>query len=56
MLDTRAEGNGRGETRSTLVRVAARLLRERGAAAVTTRAVAEAAGVQAPTIYRLFGD
>jgi AcrR family transcriptional regulator len=23
---------------------------------VTTRAVAEAAGVQAPTIYRLFGD
>jgi AcrR family transcriptional regulator len=56
MLDTRAEGTGRGETRSTLVRVAARLLRERGAAAVTTRAVAEAAGVQAPTIYRLFGD
>ena len=36
--------------------VAARLLREQGAAAVTTRAVAEAAGVQAPTIYRLFGD
>ena len=36
--------------------VAARLLREQGAAAVTTRAVAMAAGVQAPTIYRLFGD
>jgi AcrR family transcriptional regulator len=56
MLDTRAEGVGRSETRSNLVRVAAQLLREQGAAAVTTRAVAEAAGVQAPTIYRLFGD
>lgn len=32
------------------------MLRERGAAAVTTRAVADGAGVQAPTIYRLFGD
>ena len=31
-------------------------MREQGARAVTTRGVAEAAGVQAPTIYRLFGD
>jgi AcrR family transcriptional regulator len=46
----------RRETRENLVEVAARLLREQGAAAVTTRAVAVAAGVQAPTIYRLFGD
>jgi AcrR family transcriptional regulator len=38
------------------VDVAARLLRERGVGAVTTRAVALAAGVQAPAIYRLFGD
>jgi len=38
------------------VEVAARLLREHGPAAVTTRGVAQAAGVQAPTIYRLFGD
>jgi AcrR family transcriptional regulator len=38
------------------VDVAAQLLREGGSAAVTTRAVAAAAGVQAPTIYRLFGD
>jgi len=38
------------------VEAAARLLRETGAAGVTTRAVASAAGVQAPTIYRLFGD
>lgn len=38
------------------MQVAARLLREQGPAAVTTRAVAQAAGAQAPTIYRLFGD
>jgi AcrR family transcriptional regulator len=38
------------------VDVAARLLREEGPAAVTTRGVAEGAGVQAPVIYRLFGD
>ena len=31
-------------------------MREQGARAVTTRGVADAAGVQAPTIYRLFGD
>ena len=39
-----------------IVDAAARLLQEKGAAALTTRAVAEASGVQAPTIYRLFGD
>lgn len=38
------------------MQVAAQLLREQGPAAVTTRAVATAAGSQAPTIYRLFGD
>ena len=43
--------------RARLVEVAARLLAtSRGPAAVTTRSVAQAAGVQAPTIYRLFGD
>lgn len=46
----------RAAVRGRLVDVAARLLREDGPAAVTTRAVAAAAGVQAPTIYRLFGD
>src|ERR1700685_3937243 len=46
----------RADTRSRIVDVAARLLREEGPAAVTTRGVAEAAGVQAPMIYRLFGD
>lgn len=35
---------------------AAQLLREQGASAVTTRAVAQAAGMQAPTIYRFFAD
>jgi AcrR family transcriptional regulator len=49
-------GADRRETRENLVEVAARLLREQGAGAVTTRAVALAAGVQAPAIYRLFGD
>ncbi len=46
----------RSDTRSRIVDVAARLLQEGGPAAVTTRGVAEAAGVQAPAIYRLFGD
>lgn len=46
----------RSDTRSRVVEVAARLLREHGPGAVTTRGVAEAAGVQAPTLYRLFGD
>ncbi|MBB2901244.1 AcrR family transcriptional regulator [Kineococcus radiotolerans] len=46
----------RGDTRSRIVEAAARLLGEHGPAAVTTRGVAEAAGVQAPAIYRLFGD
>jgi AcrR family transcriptional regulator len=48
--------NPRDETRSRIVAAAAALLHERGRSAVTTRAVADAAGVQAPTIYRLFGD
>lgn len=39
-----------------IVECATRLLRDGGAGAVTTRRVADAAGVQPPTIYRLFGD
>ncbi|HTJ31914.1 MAG TPA: TetR/AcrR family transcriptional regulator [Dactylosporangium sp.] len=46
----------RERTRANIVEVAAQLLREQGAAAVTTRAVAQAAGMQAPTIYRFFED
>ncbi len=44
------------DVRTTLVEVAARLLREQGPGAVTTRGVAHAAGMQAPAIYRMFGD
>lgn len=43
-------------TSTMIVEVAARLLQDGGAGAVTTRGVAAAAGVQPPTIYRLFGD
>lgn len=50
------QASSRNSTRSTIIAVAARLLQEQGPAAVTTRGVAEGAGVQAPTIYRLFGD
>ena len=46
----------RSATRARIVEVAARMLSLDGPGAVTTRAVAEGAGVQAPTIYRLFGD
>ena len=44
------------DPRQRIVEAAAALLRDHGAAALTTRGVAQAAGVQAPTIYRLFGD
>jgi AcrR family transcriptional regulator len=53
MIDATSRRDG---TRSRIVGVAAQLLREHGPTAVTTRGVAEAAGVQAPMIYRLFGD
>lgn len=54
----------RGETATSdrieqserILRAAADLLREQGPAAISTRAVATAAGVQTPTLYRLFGD
>ncbi|MEU7997698.1 TetR/AcrR family transcriptional regulator [Micromonospora sp. NPDC049060] len=42
--------------RDRIVRAAAALLAEGGREAVSTRAVSRAAGVQAPTIYRQFGD
>ena len=48
--------SSRDRTRAQLVEVAADLLATQGPDAVTTRSVALAAGVQAPTIYRLFGD
>lgn len=46
----------KSDSRTRIIEVAARLLQQHGPAAVTTRGVAEAAGLQAPAIYRLFGD
>src|ERR1035438_1174432 len=46
----------RSTTQAKIIDAAARLLRDHGPAAVTTRRVAEQAGVQPPAIYRLFGD
>lgn len=47
---------GRGETRRRVIEAAIELLTRGGRDAVTTRAVADAAGLQPPAIYRLFGD
>ncbi|MGW1888258.1 TetR/AcrR family transcriptional regulator [Streptomyces sp. NPDC001970] len=44
------------DSRERILAAAAELLAEGGSEAVSTRAVAQAAGVQAPTLYRLFGD
>lgn len=46
----------RDSVRERIVRTAATLLNEQGVDAVTTRAVAQAAGLQPPAIYRLFAD
>jgi AcrR family transcriptional regulator len=57
LMDAAAETpTGRDETRAHIVAVTAGLLASGGRDAVSTRAVAAAAGTQAPTIYRLFGD
>ncbi|MBN8614122.1 MAG: TetR/AcrR family transcriptional regulator [Deltaproteobacteria bacterium] len=44
------------DVRQRIVKAAAKLVAEGGAEAATTRAIAAAARVQAPTIYRAFGD
>ncbi|MFF1685125.1 MULTISPECIES: TetR/AcrR family transcriptional regulator [unclassified Streptomyces] len=46
----------REEPRQRVIEAAADLLAREGRDAVTTRAVAVAAGLQPPAIYRLFGD
>ena len=51
-----AAGDTREATRIRIVEAAAALVAQGGREALTTRSVAAAAGVQAPTIYRLFGD
>ncbi|MEU1056806.1 TetR/AcrR family transcriptional regulator [Streptomyces sp. NPDC005876] len=48
--------SSREETRQRVVEAAIGLLTRGGRDAVTTRAVADAAGLQPPAIYRLFGD
>lgn len=45
-----------GDVRARIIAAASDLIVEGGSEAATTRAVANAASVQAPTIYRLFGD
>lgn len=49
-------GAAHDATRARVLSAAIDLLSTGGRDALTTRAVAAAAGVQAPTIYRLFGD
>lgn len=44
------------QVRARIIEAAATLIRSKGTEAATTRAVAEAAGVQPPTLYRLIGD
>ncbi|MBE7158150.1 MAG: TetR/AcrR family transcriptional regulator [Rhodospirillales bacterium] len=53
--NTREEGQDQG-VRARIIAAAAALVTEGGIAAATTRAVAQAASVQPPAIYRLFGD
>jgi AcrR family transcriptional regulator len=44
------------DVRKRILAATADIIAQKGRDAATTRAVATAAGVQAPTIYRLFGD
>ncbi|RSM67968.1 TetR/AcrR family transcriptional regulator [Kibdelosporangium aridum] len=55
-MEARPGNASRHKTRERIVEVAAQLLRTQGPHAVTTRAVAQAAEMQAPTIYRFFED
>ncbi len=50
------DADGRSALRARILEAAARLVAEGGVSALTTRAVASAAGVQAPVLYRQFGD
>lgn len=55
-MSDESEVAAREVSRQRVVEAAADLLAREGRDAVTTRAVATAAGVAAPAIYRLFGD
>ena len=56
MTDEAANDADARDVRARILDVASRLIAAGGIAALTTRAVAAAASVQAPTLYRLFGD
>ena len=51
-----AQGDARPDVRTAVIEAALKLLNDGGREALTTRAVTHAAGIQAPTLYRLFGD
>lgn len=53
--ETDGESEAQG-VRARILDAASRLIAAGGVTALTTRAVASAASVQAPTLYRLFGD
>ncbi len=55
-MTSRILSDNQALTRTKIIEVAAQMLQDHGASAVTTRGVAQRAGVQAPTIYRLLGD
>ncbi|WP_067900241.1 TetR/AcrR family transcriptional regulator [Nocardia vaccinii] len=55
-VEPRTGTAGHDQPRRRVVEAAIELLEREGRDAVTTRAVAVAAGMQAPAIYRLFGD
>jgi AcrR family transcriptional regulator len=54
--EVEGSATGREQTRQRIIEAATDLLEREGRDAVTTRAVAVAAGLQPPAIYRLFGD
>lgn len=53
---TKASSVGRDDQQERILDAAVKLLAEVGPTGISTRAVAAAAGVQTPTLYRLFGD
>lgn len=55
-METEVAANPRRELRDRILDAALKLLASEGRDAVTTRAVSDAAGVQPPILYRLFGD
>ncbi|WP_269858805.1 TetR/AcrR family transcriptional regulator [Streptomyces sp. RPT161] len=56
MPDNDRRGSGSDDQRERILSEAVKLLAEAGPSGLSTRAVAAAAGVQTPTLYRLFAD